>query len=365
MSKPRILIVEDEEDNLESLKGVLQDENPDWEILTARDPDTGKKILEDEMAKKEPIDVVLTDLLLPSEPLGMDLLRDARSIDPLVMVILFTAKEESLDRYAALGFGAFDVVEKSIRGTEAFKEISLKTRAALQHGGKSKRVAFLRRYFDPTMFDRIEQDHSVLSLKEQALTICFWDIRGFSKLCEILKAKPSLISGFLQGYFEIAAKTIFEFGGLLDKFIGDGVMALFGALDDKGDGGVADARVAVRCALALEPRFEDLHNVWISKWRLDTAQDISIGLGCGIHTGDTLVGNVGTEFRDQFTALGPNVNLAARIEHEAEKGQILLSRTTNDRVSSVIKTSLVKKINNVHNIAGDYELFAAEYEKTQ
>src|SRR5437016_4810586 len=98
MSKPRILIVEDEEDNLESLKGVLQDENPDWEILTARDPDTGKKILEDEMAKKEPIDVVLTDLLLPSEPLGMDLLRDARSIDPLVMVILFTAKEESLDR---------------------------------------------------------------------------------------------------------------------------------------------------------------------------------------------------------------------------------------------------------------------------
>lgn len=364
MAKARILIVDDEEDNLKSLRGALEDENPEWQIFTAEDDVVGKAILEEQMSKKEPIDVVLTDLLIRSEPRGMDMLREARNIDPLVMVILFTAYEESLDRYAALGYGAFDVVEKTIRDKDAFREISFKTQAALYYRGKSQRIAFLRRYFDPRMFDRIEEDHSVLSLKEQTLTICFWDIRGFSRLCEILKAHPPLIAGFLKDYFEVAARTIFEYGGLLDKFIGDGVMALFGVLDDKDDDGVTDALAAVRCAIALRQRFAEVHDRWMQQWKLSAAQNISIGLGCGIHTGEALVGNVGAEFRDQFTALGPHVNLAARIEHEADKAQVLLSQRTDARVNNVIKTNFLKTISNIHNIAGDYDLFVAEYEIT-
>ena len=78
------------------------------------------------------------------------------------MAILFTAKEKSLDRYAAFDYGAFDVVEKNIRGAAAVREINIKARAALRYRGWSQRVNFLRRYFDPKVFEAIERDPSVL-----------------------------------------------------------------------------------------------------------------------------------------------------------------------------------------------------------
>src|SRR5262249_49085307 len=152
------------------------------------------------------------------------------------------------------------------------------------------------------------------------ITICFWDIRGFSRLCEILKANPTLISGFLREYCEVGARTIFEHGGLLDKFIGDGIMALFGVLDGKNDDGKGDAIQAVRAAMTLRMRFKALLEKWVKEWALYTPHKIEIGLGCGIHSGEALVGNVGTEFRDQFTALGPQVNFASRIEARSEPG---------------------------------------------
>jgi len=109
----------------------------------------------------------------------MTMLQEARRLDPSVMAILFTAKEKSLDRYAAFEFGAFDVVEKNIRGTAAVREINIKARAALQYREWSQRINFLRRYFDPKVFDAIHNDPSVLALSQRTVTICFWDIRGF------------------------------------------------------------------------------------------------------------------------------------------------------------------------------------------
>lgn len=355
---PRVLIVDDEQENREALQRALGDENPDWVLFTASGEAEARIILEGQLAKREPIDVVLTDLVMASEQSGMNVLVQARKLDPLVMAILFTAKEKSLDRYAAFDYGAFDVVEKNIRGTAAVREINIKTRAALRYREWSQRINFLRRYFDPKVFDTIERQPSLLSMKSRTLTICFWDIRGFSLLCEILKAHPTLIAGFLREYCEVAAKTIFEQSGVLDKFVGDGVMALFGVLNGGEDEGRIDAIAAVRAALELRPRFDDVVAQWMQEWKLYTPQKIEIGLGCGIHTGEALVGNVGTDFRDQFTALGPHVNFAARIAARAKPGEILVSQSTEARVRSAVMMSQAGQVSDIKNIPGTFSLFA-------
>ncbi len=359
----RILIVDDENENREALKRALGDENPDWQLFTAESDSEGRAVIEAQLAKKEPIDVVLTDLVMTTEQSGMNMLQEARRIDPLIMAILFTAKEKSLNRYEAFDYGAFDVVEKNIRGTAAVREINIKTRAALRYREWSQRVNFLRRYFDPRVFEAIERDPSLLSIKQRTITVCFWDIRGFSRLCEILKAHPTLIAGFLKDYCEVAARTIFDHGGLLDKFIGDGVMALFGVLNHKDDEGKTDAIAAVKAALDLRSRFDSVVNRWMEQWTLYTPQKIEIGLGCGIHTGKVLVGNVGTDFRDQFTALGPDVNFAQRIEARAKSGEILISQSSEARVRSAVVTIAAGNIDDIKNISGQFDLFAAQSEK--
>ncbi len=356
----KILIVDDEKENREALKLALGDENLDWEIFTVESETEGKRVIQEQLVKKEPIDVVLTDLVMSKEQSGMDMLREARELDPLIMSILFTAKEKNLDRYAAFDYGAFDVVEKNIRGTTAVKEINVKTRAALRYREWSQRINFLRRYLDPKLFSTIEREPSLLELKQRLVTICFWDIRGFSSFCEILKAHPTLISGFLQDYCEIAAQTIFKHSGLLDKFIGDGVMALFGVLNHKDDDGKSDAIANINAAIDLRVGFDEIVAKWRKKWELYTPSSIEIGLGCGIHTGEALVGNVGTDFRDQFTALGPHVNFTARIESRSKSAQILLSQTTEARVKDSFKTSFVEEIDDIKNISGKYKIFQVD-----
>jgi class 3 adenylate cyclase len=353
----RILIVDDEIENLNSLKRALGDMNPNWEIFTARNEKEGKRILAQQIDEKEPIDVVLTDLVMESEQSGMNVLQEVRNLDPLVMTILFTAKEKSLDRYAAFDVGAFDVVEKNIRGTTAVREINIKTRAALRYREWSQRINFLRKYFDPKVFNVIEKDPSLLSVRRRTLTIVFWDIRGFSRLSDILKAHPDLIAGFLRDYFEAAARVIFTHNGVLDKFIGDGVMALFGVLNHKDDQGKVDAVSAVKAAIDLRIKFNKLVKKWIEQWRLYVPDKIEIGLGCGIHTGEVLVGNVGTEFRDQFTALGPNVNFTSRIESRSKASQILISQSTEARVRGAVKIVRDSEISEIKNIPGTFVLY--------
>ncbi|MGE5343317.1 MAG: adenylate/guanylate cyclase domain-containing protein [Candidatus Omnitrophota bacterium] len=363
---PIILIVDDEIENLNALKRALNDENPTWEILTAQNEKEGKNILQKQLNDGFPVDVVLTDLVLESEERGgMNILQEARQIDPLIMTILFTAKEKSLDRYAAFDYGAFDVVEKTIRGTSAVREINIKTRAALRYRQWSQRINFLRRYFDPKVFNIIEKDPSLLRVKNRLLTIVFWDIRGFSRLCDILKAHPDLIAGFLKEYSETAAKVIFDHNGVLDKFIGDGVMALFGVLNHKDDNGTSDAISAVNAAVDFRAHFDKVVDKWMEKWHLYVPDKIEIGLGCGIHTGETIAGNVGTDFRDQFTALGPKVNFASRIEARAKKGEILISEPTRNRVKDSFHILKSGEISDIKNIPGTFILYRVKGKRNQ
>jgi class 3 adenylate cyclase len=355
-----VLLVDDEPQNLRALKRELSHRNPTWTIHLAHDEKEASQILD-----QHEIDAIVTDLVMATEQSGIEVLRRAKAKDPLVMVILITAFEKYLDRYQAFQLGAFDCVQKNMPGIVAVEEISFKAQAALsfrnlarQQIEDQKRLTFLRRYFDPRVFDVLDKTPDVLNIRSGIVTICFWDIRGFSKLCESLKAHPTLIAGFLREYFRVAAEAIFKHEGVLDKFIGDGVMGLFGALDMQENDGRESAIHAVGAALELKRHFNQLLAKWVEEWVLYTPQAIDIGLGCGIHTGNVLVGNVGTEVRDQYTALGPNVNFAQRIEARSEKGEILLSASTETRVRGQFDLKESSVLTDIKNIAGEFKIFS-------
>jgi class 3 adenylate cyclase len=357
---PTILIVDDELQNLNALKRALIEKNPSWTIHGA-----GNETEAVAAINQHRIDVVITDLVMATDQSGMEVLRQAKLKDPLTMVIVITAYEKHLDRYRAFELGAFDCVQKNMPGVIAAEEIFVKAQAALrfreltlQEIENQRRMTFLRRYFDPRVFGVIEKNPELLNIRTETLTICFWDIRGFSKLCEILKAHPTLIAGFLREYFQAGAEIIFKHHGVLDKYIGDGIMGVFGALNHKNDDGRQDAIHAVTAAAELKRRFAPLLKTWTDQWALYTAQVIEIGLGCGIHTGEALIGNVGTDLRDQYTALGPNVNFAQRIESRSLKNQILVSSSTQARVKDHFELQDAGIINDVKNIPGDFHLYA-------
>jgi len=354
-----ILIVDDREDILKAYKSYIEEAGLGWKIFTARSESEAQKAIE-----VQPIDVIITDLVMLTERSGMEVLLLAKQKDPLVMVIIVTAFEKMLDRYQAFELGAFDCIPKAAPGIKTAQEILVKTKTALRFRElaitqieSQKKLAFLKRYFDPKVFGAIERNPELLNLQSRTLTVVFWDIRGFSALCETLKAHPILIAGFLREYFKVASEVIFKHQGVLDKFIGDGVIALFGAINSKDSEGRQDAINAAGAAVEMKGCFEQVLKNWMEQWVLYTPQTIDIGLGCGIHTGETLVGNVGTENRDHFTALGPHVNFAQRVESRASKGQILISASTKVRVSDHFELRKIDTISDVKNIPGSFDIF--------
>ena len=114
------------------------------------------------------------------------------------------------------------------------------------------------------------------------------------------------------------SEIIFEHGGTLDKYIGDGLMALFGAPTATPE----DALNAVKAAVAMQKRLIRLNQ----ELAVDGFEQISVGIG--LHTGEATIGYVGSDKRSEYTAIGDTVNLAARLESNALGGQILISEVT-------------------------------------
>ncbi|HJQ30818.1 MAG TPA: adenylate/guanylate cyclase domain-containing protein [Pyrinomonadaceae bacterium] len=149
----------------------------------------------------------------------------------------------------------------------------------------------------------------------QTVTVLFADIRGFTRLSE--NAQPERIVQLLNNYFTAMSDIIFAHGGTLDKYLGDGLMALFGAPTATPD----DACNAVSAAVAMQRKMEDIN----AQLRAEHLSEIAIGIG--LHTGVATVGYIGSERRSEYTAIGDTVNLAARLEQNSQGGEILLSET--------------------------------------
>ncbi len=150
----------------------------------------------------------------------------------------------------------------------------------------------------------------------QNITVLFADIRGFTAMSE--KENPENVVNMLNQYFSAMSEVIFQYGGTLDKYIGDGLMALFGAPTATP----ADATNAVKAAVAMQRALIDLQR------GLNDAGFADLAVGIGLHTGVATVGYIGSERRSEYTAIGDTVNLASRLESNAAGGEILISEAT-------------------------------------
>jgi adenylate cyclase len=150
----------------------------------------------------------------------------------------------------------------------------------------------------------------------QIITVLFADIRGFTAFSE--NEKPEKVVGLLNRYFSLMSEIIFAYGGTLDKYIGDGLMAIFGAPTATPE----DAKNALKAAVTMQNRLTTLNK------ELESEGFRPIEIGIGLHTGEATIGYIGSEQRSEYTAIGDTVNLASRLESSAPGGQIFISEAT-------------------------------------
>jgi class 3 adenylate cyclase/GTP-sensing pleiotropic transcriptional regulator CodY len=185
----------------------------------------------------------------------------------------------------------------------------------------------LGRSVDPHIMDRLlaRPDVDFLKGERMVLTVLYTDIRGSTHLAE--QTDPELLVGFLNHYLTQMTDIILSYEGTLDKFIGDGVMALFGAPFSQED----HALRAVRTGLALQPA----HQTVVEIWRERGIEAMPIGVG--IATGELIVGEMGSAQRSDYTVIGRAANLGARICGAAKGGQVLISQATYDMIKDSVE----------------------------
>ncbi len=210
---------------------------------------------------------------------------------------------------------AFNDMAKSLREKEVIK------------GAFSK-------YVTKNVMDRILQHPDGLKLggEKRVITVFFSDIRGFTPMSEVLSAEE--VVHLLNEYFTAMTTIIFKYEGTIDKFMGDAIMAVYGAPIEMSD----HAERAVLAAIEMSEKMKELQ----AKWRSEGKREVNIGIG--INTGEVVVGNIGSNERMEYTSIGDNVNLTQRLESVAEKGQILISAATYERVKHKVNAKMLDPI---------------------
>lgn len=200
---------------------------------------------------------------------------------------------------------------------------------------RKKILNAFKKYVAPEVVEEIAQkgDFQIrLGGENRDVAVLFVDIRGFTTMSEALA--PETVVEILNHYLNLTSRAIFKNKGTLDKFVGDATMAVFNSpfdLDDYEFRAVCAAMDIVEGGAALE------HELTEKFGR-------SVGFGVGVNCGPAVVGNVGCEFRMDFTAIGDTINTAARLEANAKKGQVLISEAVYDRVKDRIEAVEVGEI---------------------
>jgi len=179
------------------------------------------------------------------------------------------------------------------------------------------------RYMAPSVIKKIlDEGEEGLKLGGQRLdvTVLFADIRGFTPLSE--SVRPEEAVQILNEYLDLAAGCIHKYGGTLDKFIGDAAMAIWGAPYPMA----GHTKAALDAALELRARSEEQNR------RVEEKYGKTVRFGIGINAGEAVIGNIGSVFRMDYTAIGDTVNTAARLESNAKPGQILVSKAAADNL---------------------------------
>jgi adenylate cyclase len=191
-----------------------------------------------------------------------------------------------------------------------------------------KKKVELGRFLSPAVVKVIMEQDGDIELGGQKLdaTILYCDIRGFTPLSEGLS--PDALVELLNEHFTAMTAIVFEFNGTLDKYIGDEVMALFGAPFSAED----DALLAVRAGIAMQKK-----NTWLNQLRTDQGLP-TFEIGIGINSGNVFSGYIGSPERLDYTVMGDGVNIASRLCSVAREGQIIIGPHTNELVAGRVKT---------------------------
>jgi adenylate cyclase len=219
------------------------------------------------------------------------------------------------------------------------------------------------RFISPEMVDQMISTQDLASLNKRAdLSILFSDIRGFTTLSE--KLSPEEVVALLNPYLEAMSKVIYKHGGTVDKYEGDAIIAFFGEPVPYKD----HAARSIRASLDMRIALAELKEEWAKEGR-----DITFEMGIGINSGEVFVGLLGSEQRINYTVIGDNANLAARLQDltKTYAWPILVSESTYEQVSDEFDAELADAVTvkgktrpvNVYKIIG--RKGAQESEKLQ
>lgn len=195
---------------------------------------------------------------------------------------------------------------------------------------RRKVVNAFKKYVAPQIVDEISKKGDfeiVLGGENRHIAVLFVDIRGFTPMSESLE--PEQVVEILNEYLNLTTQSIFKNGGTLDKFIGDATMAVFNAPFDLDD----YIYRAVCTALDIAAGSDELEKKLMERFGK------SVSFGIGVNCGQAVVGNIGCEFRMDYTAIGDTVNTAARLESNAKRGQILISNDVYEAVKDRIEAT--------------------------
>jgi len=340
----RILLADDNDAFREATGQLL--ERAGYSVVTAQD---GQEALQ-AIGRDRP-DLILLDIMMPDLD-GITVLKHIRDQDLLTGVVMITAFGSEEIAVQALTAGADDYLIKPLDYREMFIRLErvlershlrqeqerLREELAVAYDELQARYGELEashqriqeleekirelfeRYLPSPVARYLIDDPSRANLggERREVTILFADLRRFTTLAE--KMDPERLIEVVNGYFSLATEAILDQEGILDKFTGDAVMALYNALVLQPD----HAFRAVKTAFTLRESLGS-HNI-----------QPSLHFGYGINTGETVVGNVGSEALMNYTAIGDAVNVAFRLQEQAQGQQILLSHATYDQVRDLV-----------------------------
>ena len=330
-----ILVVDDNPDVRAYVSAILREQG--YVITTARNGAEGLKV-----AVNQRPHLIVTDLMMPQVS-GLDLIRAIRQDQDLrgIPVILLTAKANEDTRVEGAEQGADAYLAKPFNARELLAEV----RNLLALKSNERRVAelntyltrsVLQRFLPASLVERAAKGDLMLDLRPEPrlVTVLFSDIVGFTQLSNTLRSRR--VAELLNEYLAEMTHVVFANGGTIDKFMGDAILALFGAPEEMSPN--EQVRRAIAAARDMRKALEPLNRRWAEQ-----------GIGpvqfrCGIHQGTAVVGMFGSAERSDYTAIGPSVNIAARIQEAADPDCILVSAAVADYLDeeAIVKFSPLK-----------------------
>ncbi len=339
--KTLVLVVDDNRDLRTYLSRVLNSEG--YGICSARNGEEGIRVA---MARHPQL--IITDLMMPVVS-GLDLIRQVRDDEDLkgTPIILLTAKADEASRIDGTEKGADAYLSKPFNDRELLAEVR-NLLALKENEERVKQLntylteSVLRRFLPPAMVKKAATGELSLSLQPEPrlVTVLFSDIVGFTPLANSLRAKR--IAQLLNEYLGTMTEAVFANGGTVDKFMGDAIVALFGAPEELTPNEQVKRAIAV--SRDMHKALVKLNQSWEKQGFVGGEGPAPVQFRCGIHLGSAVVGLFGSDHRSDYTAIGPAVNIASRLQEAAEPNGILISAAVADYLDDVdiVKGSSLK-----------------------